>query len=491
MSATGRLEHVESGGLRRHTARGVVINTGFLVGASALNLVRGFALAAFLTAADYGLWGTVLVMMMLLLFFKQVGIGDKYVQQDEPDQELAFQKAFTLEAIFSGLGMLVIVVAAPLIALAYDDQRLLGATLAFALLLPAWALQMPIVAHYRQMRYVNTAVLQAVEPVVATAVSLGLAIAGAGYWAIFGGMLAGVWATALAAVATSPFKLRFRYDGGTLRDYWSFSWPLVVNTAGGVAITVSAIVAANVHLGLAAAGVVTLSANISAFTTRVDLLITNTLYPAICAAADRIDVLRETFVKSNRLALMWAMPFGFGLALFADDLVTFVLGPERWSDAIVLLQVFGITAALGQIGFNWDAYFRARATTRPLAVTSVGTAAVFMATAIPLLFAFGLPGFAAGVAIQLVANLAFRAFYLQQLFSGFDFLAHMWRSLLPVVPAVAGMLVLRMVVDERSLGLALAELGIFVAVCAACTWLLEKPLLREAAGYVRPRAAAA
>ena len=41
----------------------------------------------------------------------------------------------------------------------------------------------------------------------------------------------------------------------------------------------------------------------------------------MCAVADRTELLFETFVKSNRLALMWAMPSGLGLALFAPDLV--------------------------------------------------------------------------------------------------------------------------------------------------------------------------
>jgi O-antigen/teichoic acid export membrane protein len=304
-------------------------------------------------------------------------------------------------------------------------------------------------------------------------------------------MLAGAWTMALAAAVTSPYRLRLRYERGTLGQYWTFSWPLFVNAAGGVVIIVSAVVAANIELGLAGAGVVTLSANVSAFTNRIDALVTGTLYPAICAVADRIATLRESFSKSNRLALMFAMPFGFGLALFADDLVTYVLGPERWSEAVVLLQVYGVVAALSQIGFNWDAYFRARGQTRPIAVTSVATAAVFVATAIPLLFAFGIPGLAAGVAIQAAANLALRAFFLRRLFEGFDFVAHLWRSLLPVAPAAAGMLALRLAVDERSPELALAELVAFLAACAACTWMLERPLLREALGYLHPRAAAA
>lgn len=472
-------------GLRQRAARGVVVNAAATVAISVVTLVRGFVLAAFLTATDYGIWGTVLVVLMLLLLLKQVGISDKYVQQDDDDQELAFQRAFTLEVLFSGAATVVVVAAAPLVALAYGDSRLLWATLSFAAVLPTSALQLPIAAFYRSMQYGRQAALQAVEPLVMTVVSLGLAIAGAGYWALFGGLIAGAWAAAGVAVAASPYALRWRFDGGTLRRYWTFSWPLFLSAAGSVAMALVGVVAANIHLGLAGAGILTLSANISAFTQRVDYLVTGTLYPAICAAADRLDVLRESFLKSNRLALMWAMPFGVGLTLFADDLVEFVLGPGRWSAAVVLLQIYGVAAALGQLGFNWDAYFRARGETRPIAVTTLASAAVFMVTAIPLLFADGLRGFGIGVAAQMVVSVSLRFVYLRRLFGGLDVLAHLWRSIVPVLPATALVLLLRAAGGDRSLGVALAELALFIIACLIATLALERPLLREVARYVR------
>ena len=196
-----RRAHLGGRGLREHAARGVLVNAGVTVAVSGVVLVRGFALAAFLTATDYGVWGTVLVVLMMVLLVKQVGISDKYVQQDEPDQELAFQRAFTLEVLFSAIATRWWSSLAPLIALAYGDARLLPATLAFAAVLPATALQLPIAAFYRSMQYGRQAVLQAIEPVVMTVVSLGLALAGAGYWALFGGLLAGAWASAAVAVA--------------------------------------------------------------------------------------------------------------------------------------------------------------------------------------------------------------------------------------------------------------------------------------------------
>jgi hypothetical protein len=50
---------------------------------------------------------------------------------------------------------------------------------------------------------------------------------------------------------------------------------------------------------------------------------------------------------------------------------------------------------------------------------------VFLFAGIPLLLLFGLPGFAAAVALQGVAAFIPRAFYLRQMFPGFDLLTHM------------------------------------------------------------------
>jgi hypothetical protein len=235
-----------------------------------------------------------------------------------------------------------------------------------------------------------------------------------------------------------------------------------------------------------------LAATITTFTDRVDEFVTGALYPAICAVRDRTSLMYESLVKSNRLALMWAVPFGVAITIFGPDLIRFGIG-ERWRSAITVLQVYGVTAAINHIGFNWTAYFRARGETRPIAVANLAATAVFLAAGIPLLLVMGLPGFALGIALQTVAAVGLRAFYLQQMFPGFDFPRHAARSFLPTVPAAAAVLVMRALEPRaRTLGLALAELIVYVAVTGAATWYLESSLLREATGYMRrPRAMSA
>jgi O-antigen/teichoic acid export membrane protein len=476
--------------LRQHAARQTFINTGFMVALSLLAFIKGFVLAALLTQTDYGVFGITALAVSLIVALRQVGVADKFVQQDEDDQELAFQRAFTLEAIVSGITALLIVAALPLLVLLYDDSRILLPGLVLAANLIAGVLQMPLWVYYRRLEYGRVRLLQAIDPVVAFAVSVALAAAGAGYWALFAGLAAGTWATAIAAVALSPYRLRFRFDRDTLRTYWRFSAPLLLANLGGPVIAQAAIFATDAHLGIAAVGALTLAATVSQFTDRVDYLVTGTLYPAICAVKDRTDVLFESFVKTNRLALMWAVPFGLGLSLFAGDLIQFVIG-DKWDSALPLFQAFGVVAAVGHIAFNWDAYFRARGETRPMAVAAVAAAVTFIAVGLPLLFTWGLEGIAVGTAAQMLVHVSFRAYFLQRLFDGFAFLRHALRAFVPALPAAGAILLVRLLEDgERTATLAAAELALYCGATVALTWFLEGRLVREVVGYIRARPAA-
>ncbi len=476
--------------LRMYAARGVLVNTGFDIGLSALGLLRGFVLAALLSRSAYGVWGVLVVSLGVLARLKLVGISDKYIQQDEPDQKLAFQRAFTLEMIVTAAAMIPILAGLPIVAIVYGHWDLVPPGLVLITVMLASAFQAPFWVYYRQMDFVRQRALAAIEPVVGFVVAVGLAIAGLGYWALAIGVVAGAWSAAIVAIVTSPYPLRWRYDRSALKVYVSFSAPIFIATLCSIILANSAAIATNAHLGLAGVGAVALSATIISFTSRVDDLVSGTMYPAICAMQNRLDLLRESFVKTNRLALMWAMPFGIGLALFSADLVSFVLG-EKWQPAVILLQINGLAAAIAHVGFNWDDYFRARGETRPIAVASVASTVTFLAVGIPLLFSHGLAGLAIGIAAQALVQLFFRAWYLSHLFHGFRFVRHGARAMLPTLPAAAAVLLMRMVeTGQRHVAAAIVELIVYVALVIGGTWLFERRLIREAIGYVIRRRAA-
>ena len=481
---------IETGGrtLREHTARGTVVNAAFLVALTTLGLLKGFVVAAFLSRADYGIWGILVVGLGTLEWLKGSGVADKYVQQDEADQERAFQRAFTLELTLAAAMMILAALMVPLLALVYGQPRVIApGMLAVLLLIPASALEMPLWVYYRRMAFVRQRTLEAVDPIVGFVVTVALAVAGMGYWSLVIGAIAGALAGAIVAVRAVPYRLALRLDRAALRTYASFSWPLFIAGAAGVVAAQGSLLVGNATLGLAAVGVISLASSITGYTDQLDALITATIYPALCAVKERTDLLFESFVKSNRLALMWGLPFGVALALFARDLVRFGIG-HKWSTAVGLIEVFGLVAASHQVGFNWTAFYRARDNTRPIAIVSVAVTLVFVGLLVPLTDGDGLDGFALALAISTVVGLLGRTYYLLRLFPGFDMARHALRAILPTIPAALVVLGMRGIESgKRPIALAIVELLVYTLVTLLATWAFERRLLMEIAGYLRPR----
>jgi O-antigen/teichoic acid export membrane protein len=473
--------------LRVHTARGTIVNSAYQVGLAALAVLERLVAAAFLTRSEFGLWIVILTFLLTLVWLKEVGIMDKYVQQSELDQEAAFQKAFTLELLLS-LGFFVLVlVVVPFYALLYDHTEMILPAIVAATAVPLTALEAPAWIPYRRLDYFRQRVLMSVDPAVAFVVTVALAIAGAGYWCFVAGVVAGSAAGAIVCMLWSPYPLRLRIDRATVREYATFSWPLMGSGISRMLVLQGVLLTANRTVGLAGIGAIGLATQIAMITDKVDLVVSQTIYPAVCAVADRTKALFETFVKSNRLALMWGVPFGVGAALFAHDLVEFVIG-DRWLPAVGTIAGVSLACAFGQVAFNWTVFMRATNRTRPLFVAAVLDAVVLLGVAIPGLIAFGLPGFVAGFAATTAVQIAVRGWYMSRMFGGFSVLRQLLRALLPALPAAALVLIVRQLAPgDRSPGRALAELALFVAVTVAGTWLLERNLIREVIGYLRGR----
>ena len=141
--------------------------------------------------------------------------------------------------------------------------------------------------------------------------------------------------------------------------------------------------------GLAAAGYITLAVTLTRYADRVDRILASTIYPAICAVQGRPATLAELCTKSNRLGLVWVVPFCAGLVLFAPDLVEFVLGDD-WEPAVGLLQGMAVAAGLQQLGYNWFSFYRAADNSRPQAVESVVMVGSFLVLAVPASVRVGL-----------------------------------------------------------------------------------------------------
>jgi O-antigen/teichoic acid export membrane protein len=478
-------EEGQPGGLRVATARGGVVNAAFLAGAEALVAAQGLFATALLGPKSIGLYGIVTTTAMTIVALRRVGIDEAFVQETAADEEAEFQRALTVELAIGLVAALAIAVLAPVLAAAYDDDRLLGLTLAVTYLPVAFALQAPQWVFFKRMQYVRLRTLQAIVPVGTVAVALPLLLAGVGVWALVIGPAFGNLAAVLAAWRASPYALRLRPDAAAARRYLRFSWPVFVTAAVALIVQQGQITLFGLHQGLVAAGWVTLAATLTRYADRADQILATTIYPAIVRVRERGEVLEELFAKANRLTLLWAFPFGAGLALFGQDLVHFVLG-DQWQGAVVLIGGLAVAGALQQVGYNWFSFYRATGRSWPQAVEAAVLGAAFLALAVPGELLGGTWWFVAGRIAGVVAVLAVRRAYLRRLLPGVRLGQIAARAAVPVAVASAAVVALRLALwgGPRPLWQALLELAVWVAALAAVSWRLERTLLAELHGYV-------
>ena len=481
-----------SAGLRTALARGGVVNAVFLSGAEALVLLQGLLATALLGPRAIGLYGVVTTTAMTIVALRRVGIDEAFVQEAAADEEAEFQRAFTVELALGLAGAALIAALAPVLAALYGDGRLLPLTLAVAYLPVAFALQAPQWVFFKRMDYLRLRALQAIVPLGTVAVTLPLLLAGVGVWALVIGPACGNAAAVAAALRAAPYRLRLRPDRAAARRYLRFSWPVFVTSLTLLVVAQGQVAVFGLSDGLAAAGWITLAATLTRYADRADQILATTMYPAIVRVRDRADVLEELFAKANRLSLMWAFPFGAGLALFGADLVRFVLG-DAWEGAIVLLAGLALAAALQQVGYPWFAFYRARGESWPQAVESAALAGSFLALAVPGALLGGALWFVAGRLCCTACVLGVRRAYLRRLLPGVSLARLAARAGAPVLLASLPVLVLRVALwgAHRTVAQALAELVLWGIGLVVATRRLESPLLRELWGYLRPGPAAA
>ena len=415
---------------------------------------------------------------------KQFGIADKYVQQSEPDQKLAFQKAFTLELCLSAAFFVIAVIALPVYALAYGRWEMLVPGIGLATVFPISALEAPSWIPWRRMEYGRQRILSSIDPIATAVTSISLTAAGLGYWGLVIGAVTGSIVGAGVCVATSAYPVRLRFDWGTIRTYSSFSVPLFGFGVCAFITIQGTLVVANRVVGLAGIGAIGLATTVAGVSNGVDGIVSQVIYPAVSARAERRELLAEVFVKSNRVALMWAMPAMVGVALFSGDLVHFVLG-ARWQSAAPLFAAVALSCGVAQVAFNWSVFLRAVNRTRPIFWAALAEVAVLFVIWIPAIILLGLTGYAIGFAALAVCQVIVRSYFMRRLFRGFSVLVQLVRSMVPTIPPAAVVIVVRLLAPgQKPIALVALEMALYVAIAILATVLLERPLVRELAGYV-------
>ena len=187
------------GGLRRLAVRGAGVTVFSQGVVFAVQLIATVVLARLLTPSDFGVVIMVTTFSLLLMNFGQNGYTEAVIQREEIDQLLASN----LFWINFGVGLVLAIgfaAAGPLLARFYGDPRVapVAACISLTIFLSSTSV-LPIALLKRALHFSVTSTIDVLSNVVSVVVSILLALAGWGYWALVAAVVARPLLQAIAA----------------------------------------------------------------------------------------------------------------------------------------------------------------------------------------------------------------------------------------------------------------------------------------------------
>ncbi|MGA9989043.1 MAG: lipopolysaccharide biosynthesis protein, partial [Terriglobales bacterium] len=304
-----------------------------------LRVVSLMILARLLGPKDFGLVGMVTAFTGVLNLFRDFGLSSAAVQRETVTDEQV-STLFWINMLLGVLLGLVAVVMAPVIAAFYHEPRLFWVTvvLAAGFLFNAAGVQHSVRLQ-REMRFTALAVIGVTSLIVGTAIAMGGAKAGYGYWALVAMTVSlpltntiGLW------LSTGWIPGMPRRRAG-IRSMMRFGGTL---TLSGLVVYIAnnfEKVLLGRFWGANAIGIYGRAYQlINIPTDNLNSAAGEVGFSALSRLQDDPIRLKSYFLKGYSLILALTLPITFTCTLFADDVIFVLLGP-KWNEAVPIFRL--------------------------------------------------------------------------------------------------------------------------------------------------------
>ena len=387
----------------------VAVGLGWIGGAHwlgmAVAIVTTAVVARFLAPADYAVVAAAGALAGVVGALQESGLGAAVVQHTG-DGDRAAATGLVLNLAAATAGLLVCLATTPWLAAFFQIGQTGALAVAFApLWLRAW-MNVPLARLQRALDFRRCALVEGTQALCYPAVTIPLAIAGAGVWALVLGQAAASAAGAGAAWALSPWRPRLAdVDGTTGRQLLRYGRPLVwSNLLGMVNDRIDNWVTGRL-LGPSALGLYAMAFRLATLPrTGFTFVVSRVLFPAMATLQGDERRIGEAFLRALHWVAALAMPASVGLALLAPDVVAVALGP-RWAGVVTPLRVLAGFAFFASLAATTGDVFKA--TGRSVLILRLGLVhSATLVVGLALLGAKGIAWVALAVTIATVVSSA-------------------------------------------------------------------------------------
>lgn len=303
-------------------------------------------LGRLLEPAAFGLIAAASVIILLLRVFVGAGFARALVQREELIDDHVQTAFWTSMACGLGLALLTFAIA-PLVADLFSQPRLTAVVRVLSVVFVLAALDsVPSALVDRSMRFRVQALRRFGATIAGSAAAVGLALGGAGVWALVAQILVVETVLVVMLWSMAGFRPRRRFSPTDFRELFAFG-------SHYMGIRLSLFLTQNLDnfligwvLGPVALGLYVVGYRVLiVFNELVTMTISQVALPTFARYQSDSERLRETFYGSISLGATAGWPVFAGLALLADQLVPFLFG-DKWNGSVPVMRALALAGAV-------------------------------------------------------------------------------------------------------------------------------------------------
>ena len=337
---------------RRAVASFVWAATSFAV-SRGLQLLTTLVLTRILSPSEFGVVGVGLAIVAFSEVALDLGISAALIYEQARGINKRVRMAFTLNLLITALCTAIAVSGAPAVAASTGtdgEAPLLRAIFLYLLLRGAGQVHDAVLR--RDMRFGRRAFVELARAGCRAAVSIGLALQGAGAWAMVLGLLAGeVLGTGILWTLVH-IRPAVRLDASVTRTLLRYGGAaLGIRVVAEFAQNVDYFVVGH-RLGPAALGTYLIAFRLpELLLSNVYWIFSSIAFPAYSAARETDPgAFRPVVLRALTLLTIYGLPVGTGLAVVAHDATT-VLFSSRWSGSATPMCLIALSMAVISVGY--------------------------------------------------------------------------------------------------------------------------------------------
>jgi PST family polysaccharide transporter len=314
------------------------------------SLVVTAILARLLAPKEFGLIAMVVVFTNFISLFKDFGLSQAIIQSKNPTQG-QLSTSFWMNVMAGSILCLVMVLAAKIISLFYNEPKLLLVTMALA---PNYLIASFGIVHStilnKEMKFKKLAGIEILTSGIAGIAAIVMAIMGFGVWSLVNQQIIYCSLSVISLWATTNWKPEYVFEWNEMKGLIGFG----LNLTGFRFVNYFNRNFDNLligkYLGAASLGIYSIAYRLLTLPLhQISDVLGKVMFPSFSIMQDDKAAVRKGFLKMARYISIITFPMMIGLLVLAPEFVRVVFG-AKWERAIFIIQIFSLIGLLQSIG---------------------------------------------------------------------------------------------------------------------------------------------